>query len=156
MRKRSKYRPKGVRLDTVAYVVSGMHRVDQVEDAGIALKIKNHAALAAVVQGKAERDDIDVLIAALNMTEAFCIMGIGSDWRTEVRHALDCLHAMSVRGLTSGRFILTGLEMKAINLAMDIHDAQLETATVRQMEQAIDLVVKTIKHGKARRIEVAA
>lgn len=156
MRKRSRYKPKGVRLDAVAWVISGMHVVNDVPDAGISLKIKNHGALAAVVQGKAERDDIDVLIAALNMTEAFCIMGIGGDWRTEVRAALDCLHDMSVRGLTTGRFVLTGVEMKAINLAMEVHDAQLETATVRQLEQAIDIVTKTIKAGKARRIEVVA
>jgi hypothetical protein len=156
MRKRSKYRPKGVRLDPLSYVISGLAIVNDVPDAGISLKIKNHGALAAVVQGHATRDDIDVLIAALNMTEAFCIMGIGGDWRTEVREALDALHAMSVRGLKTGRFILTGLEMKAINLAMDVHDAQLEAATVRQLEQAIDIVVKTIKAGKARRIEATA
>ena len=156
MRKRSKYKPKGVRLDNLAYVVSGMHVVNNVPDAGIMLKIKNHAALAAVVQGKATRDDMDVLIAALNMTEAFCIMGIGKDWRPEVRQALDHLHDMALRGLTTGRFILTGVEMKSINLAMEVHDAQLESATVRQLEQAIDIVTKTIKAGKARRIERVA
>lgn len=156
MRKRSNYKPKGVRMDTMAYVMSGLKRVDQVEDAGIMLKIKNHAALAAVTQGKAARDDIDTLIAAMNMTEAFAIINIGADWSAEIRAAQDALYAVAKRGVTMGRFVLTGLELKAINLAMDIHDAQLEVSTVRQLEQALDIVNKTIRHGLARRIEVPA
>jgi hypothetical protein len=133
-----------------------MKRIDQVDNAGVVLKIKNHDALAAVVQGRANRNDIDTLIGALNMTEAFCLLNIGQDWRPEVGQAQDALYELAKRGVKLGRFILTGPEMQALNLAMDIHDAQLEAATVRQLEQALEIVEKTIRHGKARRIQVAA
>jgi hypothetical protein len=37
-------------------------------------------------------------------------------------------------------------------LAMEIHDAQLDAATVIDIEQALDLIEKEIRGGKARPI----
>lgn len=154
MRKRSKYKPKGVRLDVVRYVVEGMKPMAQ-HPAVLDLRIKNHAAMTAVVKGMATRGDIDVLIAALNMAEALVLVKaeLGSDWRGEINAAQDALYAMAKRGVdNNNRFIFTGPEMKTMNLAMEIHDAQIEKATVAQLEQAIDIVTKTIKNHKARPI----
>lgn len=159
MRKRSKYKPKGVRLDVMAWVKSGMLPVSQVQDAAINLKIKNHAALAAITQGKAVRDDLDVLIAAMNVTEALARNNIGKDWATEIRAAQDAVVSMARRGLERGdRFLFTGPELTAVNLAMEVHDAQLDACTVAELEKALHLVEQEIKHKRARAIahEVAA
>lgn len=154
MRKKSKYKPKGVRMDTMAYVKQSLTLVSNVEHAGLSLKIKNHSAMANVVQGKGVRDDIDTLIAAMNVTEALAILGTGSDWRTEIRDALDALHDMSLRGIEKGdKFILTGREMQKLNLAMDIHDAQLDACTVKQLEEGLKLVDSYIRNGRARSIQ---
>jgi len=75
MRKKSKYKPKGVRLDAVNWVLAGMKPVASVGDAIVVLKAKNHSALTEVVQGRGNRDQIDVLIAALNMCEAYAVHG---------------------------------------------------------------------------------
>ena len=56
---RKKYKPKGVRLDVMAWVKSGMLPINKVDHAGVTLKIKNHAALASITQGTGTRDDID-------------------------------------------------------------------------------------------------
>ena len=151
MRKRSRYRPKGVILDPINHVLSGMKRVGSIS-AGTDLMIKNHSCLDAVRRGEATRDDIDVLIAALNMTEALALMRIGEDWKVEIRAAQDALFAVGSRGAETGKFILRGPELTALNLGMEIHDAQLAVCTVSELERAIDMVHKTIVAKKARPI----
>jgi len=151
MRKRSKYRPKGLISDPLSYVLNGMKTVGSIS-AGTDLMIKNHSCLDAIRRGEATRDDIDVVIAALNMTEALALMHIGEDWQVEIRAAQDALFAVGSRGAETGRFILRGPELKALNLGMEIHDAQLAVSTVAELEKAIDLVRKTIVSKKARPI----
>lgn len=153
MRKRSSYRPKGIRPDAVSYVLSSIKPLSKVDDALTTLKIKNHGAMAAVTQGYACRDDMDLLIAAMNIAEAFCIKGIGSDYYPQIRAGQDALQALCKRGVDRGdRFIFKSEEMQALNLAMEVHDAQLEVATVKQLEQAVEFVRETIRLGKARKI----
>jgi hypothetical protein len=150
MRKRSKYKPKGIRLDNMAWVQSGLKRVDEVSESAT-IKIRNHDAMNMLRLGTATRAEIDVLINALNVTEALAQHGVGSDWMPELRAAQDALYTLARRGLTS-RFIVRGEELTALNLAMEIHDAQLETVTVKQLEAAINFVNETVRLKKARPI----
>ena len=48
MKKRSKYRPKGVILDPIKYVMSGLVPMASMKDQLIALQLKNHLALEAL------------------------------------------------------------------------------------------------------------
>ena len=97
--------------------------------------------------------DIDKIIAAFNMTEALACMGIGADWLPEIKEAQDALLTLARRGVEKDyRFILTGPELQAMNQCMEIHDAQLEVATIQQLEQAMDIVNKIIAQRKARPI----
>lgn len=149
MRKRSKYRPKGLIYDTMNHVLSGMKVVGAIS-AGTTLKIKNHAALEQVRQGLGTRDDIDVLICAFNITEALAMMRIGDDWKVEIRAAQDALLAVGRRGVETGKFILRGPELTSFNLAMEIHDAQLDACTVAELEKAMDVVEAIVKNKLAR------
>jgi hypothetical protein len=152
MKKKSKYKPKGIRLDALNWVLSGLKPVSQVGDALLVLKAKNHSALTEVVQGRGNRDQIDVLIAALNMCEAYAIHGKGKDWLPEIKEAQDALYEMASRGLEKEKFLFRGPEMQAVNLAMDVHDAQLEESTVKQLEEMSDFVTKQIILKRARPI----
>jgi hypothetical protein len=152
MRKRSKYKPKGVRLDALNWVLSGLKPVSEVGDALIILKAKNHSALTEVVQGRGNRDQIDVLIGALNICEAFAVHGKGCDWLPEIKEAQDALYDMALRGVNTEKFLFRGPEMQAVNLAMEIHDAQLEVATVKELEDMTDFVTKQIILKRARPI----
>lgn len=156
MRKRSKYRPKGVRLDVMQWIKGGMAPMAE-NPAAVDLRIKNHGALKAITDGRATRDDLDVMIAALNITEALASQNqaLGSDWWIEVRAAQDAFLIMVRRGLAKDRFIFTGPELTAVNLAMEIHDAQIDKCTVAQLEEALLLVQKQIRDGKTRKIEEA-
>jgi hypothetical protein len=150
MRKKSKYKPKGVRLDNMAWVQSGLRRVEDVS-ASATIKIRNHDAMNTLRLGNATKAEIDIIIAALNIAEALARRGVGSDWLPELRAAQDALLTLARRGLTS-RFIVRADELTALNLAMEIHDAQLEAVTVKQLETAMDFVAETVRLKKARAI----
>lgn len=151
MKKRSKYRPRGLIMDTMLFVSSGLKKVGSIS-AGTTLKIKNHTALESVRCGEGTREDVDTLIAAFNITEALAMMRIGDDWKDEIRAAQDALLAMGRRGVETGKFILRGPELTTFNLAMEIHDAQLDACTVSELEKAIDIVNSIVRAKGARLI----
>jgi hypothetical protein len=152
VRKRSKYRPKGVIMDTMTWVRAGMKRVDQIS-AGTTLKIRNHDAMNNMRLGQATRREIDAIIDAMNVAEALADQGIGEDWKPEIRAAQDAMLTLARRGVANGmRFIAKGEELKALNLCMEIHDAQLEVVTVKQLEVAMDDVLERMRLKKMRSI----
>ncbi len=152
MRKRSSYRPKGVIMDTMRHVLGGFTPVRE-HGKATTLKIKNHNALANMTQGSGSRDDIDILIACMNVAEALAITAeLGDGYRAEITAAQDALLAMSRRGLERDRFLFTGLELTAMNLGMEVHDAQLDACTVGELEKALDFVAREIKAKRARAI----
>lgn len=156
MRKRSKYRPRGVRMDTVSFVLSGMKPV--VEHSGATtMRIRNHAAMTALTRGQATRSDIDALISAFNITEALARVNpkLGADWMAEIRAGQDALYEVAVRGRGTQKFVLTGPEMAAMNLVMDVHEAQLAQATVLEIERATDMVLHRIRTKQTRKIAVS-
>jgi len=153
LRKRSKYRPKGVIPDPIKYVLSGVKRVGAITE-GTNLMIINHDALNNVRMGRGSRSDIDVLINALNITEALAIKKkhLGGDWRVEIRAAQDAILELGRRGVETGKFILRGPELNALNLGMEIHDAQLQECTVTELEQAVDYVAAIVRSKQARAV----
>jgi hypothetical protein len=86
------------------------------------------------------------------MCEAYAIHGKGSDWLPEIREAQNALYEMASRGLEKEKFLFRGPEMQAVNLAMDVHDVQLEESTVKQLEDMADFVAKQIVLKRARPI----
>jgi hypothetical protein len=154
MRKRSKYKPRPVLANPVQWVLGGFQPMRENEHA-LGLKIKNHQAMFDMTSGDADRDTIDVLIAAMNMAEALATVNpdkLGSHLASEIREAQDALYAMGRRSLAKGVFRFTGPEMQAMNVGMDIHDQQLDTCNIAELHEAINLVAKNIRHKKARAI----
>lgn len=152
MRKRSKYRPKPVIPDTMTWVRAGMKKVDEIS-AGTTLKIRNYDAMDSLRKGQATRREIDALIDAMNVAEALSNRGIGNDWAAEIRTAQDSLLALARRGVANDmRFIVKGEELKALNLGMEVHTAQLEAVTVKQLETAMNDVMETLRLKKMRHI----
>jgi len=142
MRKRSKYRPKPVLQNPLGYVLEGLEPVRSHGSHALNLKIKNHLALSNLTQGKANRHDIDILINMVNIVEALYRLGFGKEYAEEVQRGLAALYAVAVRGKDSNRFILKADEMNALNTITELHDAQLEVITLKDLDQAVALVEK--------------
>ena len=154
MRKRSKYKPKRNLVDPVTWVLAGIKPFKEVPTS-INIRIKNHAAMDALRRGEATREEMDVLIGAFNMTEAYTILrpDLGADWVKEIRAGQDALLMVAARGIESGRFVLKAQELVAMNLVMELHDAQLDQTNVREMELAMEIIDKEYKHHKMRSVQ---
>jgi hypothetical protein len=154
MKKKSKYKPRGVRYDNMSWIIAGMKKVGTLPTAGVALKLKNHEALDSILKGHGTKEHVDMLISAVNMAEAMTRVrdNLGRDWVEEIRAAQDAVYAMGVRGYEKGSFLFTGPEMTAVKLIMDLHDNQLDDCTVKEMEQALFIVEEELRLRKARAI----
>jgi len=152
MRKKSKYKPKGVRLDTMAWLKSGMLRASEVGGGNIILntRIKNHNAIDQLRKAEATKDDIGTIIEAFNVTESLALLRIGDEYRTEIKAAQDAIYSLCQRAVKHGKYVLTGPELQAINLGMEVHDAQLDICTVAELEAALDYVWQQIRLRKTR------
>lgn len=140
MRKRSKYRPKNRLQNPVGFVLEGLSPVRSHKAFMLDLKIKNHAAMDSLTKGVATRSDIDTLIAMGNITEAFARMGFGRDYSSVVKDGLLAIRSVGSRGAETDRFILKAAEMTALNELVELHDAQMEVVTLKDMDAAIALV----------------
>lgn len=150
-RKKSKYKPKGVRLDAITWVLNGFRNISETGDAVLNLKIKNHESIECLRKGVATRIDIDTIIGAFNIAEALARMKIGDDYAAEIKAGQDALLDVAKRGVSrDDKFILKAAELSAINLAMEVHDAQLEITTIGELEKAMDIVTKEIRMRRAR------
>jgi hypothetical protein len=150
MRKRSSYRPKHVIANPLEYAIAGVSPPNK--DTLLVVKIKNHDAMNSLLYGRATKDDIDILIHMVNVTEALYRLGFGREYKEVLTAGLDALHQVGTRGLTSGRFILKAPEIAALNELMELHDAQLEVVTVIDMEKALRLVLQEYRAQKMRKI----
>jgi len=152
MRKRSKYRPRAVLANPLGYVLESITPVAKYEQYLVDLKIKTHMAMTTLTKGLATRNDIDTLIAAVNIVEALYRLGFGKEYADVVKNGLDALRDVGRRGVESGRFILKADEMNALNLVMELHDAQMDIITIKDMDKAIELVKEEFRLRKMRSI----
>lgn len=154
MRKRSSYKPRGVRLDNMSWVKAGLKPVGSVPKAGVQLKLVNVASMDALIKGVGTGDHSHTMREAFDM--ALCLPEInkklGKDWLPELKAAKDAAYAMHDRGERTGRFLFTGPEMQAVKQGIEIHTQQLEECTVQEMERALVLVAKK----KAAELQEAA
>lgn len=153
MRKKSKYKPKGVRLDALTYVVSGFKKVADVPDAGTKLLIRNHAAFDEIREGRGTKEHVDMLINMVNMVEALANLQLGRDWMSEIWQAQDAIFHMAQRGVSGKKFLFTGSELSIVQTIIELHDEQLKNCSVKLMEQALADIANEYTHNKMRRIE---
>ena len=155
MKKRSKYKPKGIRLDAMSYIKSGFMKVAKVPEAGLTLVAKNRASLDEIMYGRGDKDHVDILIHAFNQAEAIAHLfpEKGADWMPEIREAQDAVYNMGRRGISGKSFVFTGPELQAVKLAMQVHEQQLEETSVKEIEQAINYVAARIRSKKVRVIQ---
>ena len=62
MRKRSKYKPRPIIPDPMAYVRSGLLKITQVPNAGTKLQLLNYSSLDEVIRGNPTKAHVDDII----------------------------------------------------------------------------------------------
>lgn len=145
---RKKYRPKAVLSNPLGYVLESMTRVADHDSLLVDLKIKNHLAMSMLVRGQAKKDDMDKLVVMSNMTEALCALGFGKEYQNVCIDGRYAILSIANRATKHGRFTPTGPEITMLNTLMELHDAQMEIITVKDMEKALDIVRTKLRLGK--------
>lgn len=149
MRKKSKYRPKGIILDPIGYMKESMTPVAKHSSFLMNLKIRNHMSMQVLTQGRATRAEMDDIISMGNAVEALYRLGFGRDYGDVVKNGIESILSVARRGVEKGeRFILTAPEMNALNELMELHDEQMEVITVKDMENAMKLMEKEYRSRK--------
>jgi hypothetical protein len=152
MRKRSKYRPKGVRLDTIGYVTESLKPVAKHDSYLLDLKIKNSEAMVALMRGTATKADIDILIAMSNIVEALYQLGFGSDYKNVGIDGREALLQIVHRATETKRFTPTADQIKALQFLMELHDAQMDVITIKDMERALDFARDQFRNKRMTRL----
>jgi len=152
MKKRSKYRPRPVLVNPLGYVLESMKPVAHHDQYLIDLKIKNNQAMVALLRGEAVYSDIDTLIAMSNIVEALYKLGFGDEYKDVTVDGREAIISIVHRATDIKRFTPTGLEIQALNLLMELHDAQMDVITIKDMERALDYIKLKMSQHKATRL----
>lgn len=111
-------------------------------------KLINHAALANLARGAGDKEDWERLVGAVNHAIIMCEQGIGLEFRDHMIAARVALTECGKRAYRNElRFVFTGDELKALNEAMDCHDAQLENVRAIDVDRAANEVQRRLRHG---------
>ena len=144
MKKRSKYRPRRVLLDTMAFVQESLTPVALHDTYLLDLKITNSMAMAALMKGTATKRDMDVLVAMSNIVEALYELGFGSQYQDVATEGRYAILSIVYRAIERLRFVPTGEDIRRLNTLMELHDAQMDAITLADMERAISLAKRRI------------
>ena len=144
-RRAKAHRPRDVIQNPLNFMLGGLKRIDgeRLTD----MNSINHASMQAIVQGRGTRDHWDRLVGCMNMANVMCELGTGEQYRAELLAGRDALLVIGRRAAVKGAFTPTGDEMRALNLALEVHDAQLEASRVIDVERASDEVVRRVRSG---------
>jgi len=146
---RKKYRPKHILQDPVGFVTERITPITKHESYLLDLQLKNSQSMTALLQGRASKRDMDSLIAMSNIVEALQRLGFGKDYEEVAVGGREAILKIVWRAVDKLRFVPTGPEINALNLLMELHDAQMEIITVQDMEAAIALAKQLIRTKNA-------
>lgn len=145
MRKRSSYRPRPVIRNTMAYVAAGM--VPPSDALQQKVQIINHGSLHSLTHGRGALDDWNNLSIAMHLALVICDQGTGDEYRHLVLDGLKAHNKCGIRRLQGKNWGYGGLELQAVSLAMEVHDAQIPLLTVREWERAHYAAIKNLEKG---------
>ena len=147
MRKRTKRRVYALR-DPISYAIGGVRTFRSVS-ASVDVEIANHASMEALVKGEATKYDLQVLSNMVNMCIALGKQGFAEAHQQDFADAKAAIVSIVERGKKLSRVVATGPEIKALNWALEVHDAQLGVVSVSEIERANKYIQDTVRSGGA-------
>lgn len=156
MRKRSKYRPRPKLVNPVQWVLEGFTPMRENAEA-VAIKIRNHQAMFEITQGNAGVREFSVIDTALLMAGGLAQINpdkLGGHLMQEIDAAILASLAMFKRAKAKGIYRFTGPELQTINLGMEIHDQQLDTCTLEELNRAV-MHVRPVVMAREKALAIA-
>ncbi|MCA7945626.1 hypothetical protein LGM32_17305 [Burkholderia vietnamiensis] len=134
---RAKYDPRRAlsaahRLDARAHGRRQLHD-SQMRDLGIAYRI----AFEQMRSGRGDVSTWSTIHGMTHMAIAIAERGIGHEHADALERALAGIERAERHGIATGRWLFDGDALSAVGAALNIHDAQLEAATIGDAREAI-------------------
>lgn len=149
MRKKSKYKPRQILQNPLGFVLENITPITQHKNYLVDLQLKNSSAMERLLKGKANKQDMNILIVMSNITEALQLMGFGTEYKEVGVDGREALIGIIMRAVKILRFTPTGKEIQSLNMLMELHDAQMDVITVKSMDAAVGLAKKLIIQKRA-------
>lgn len=156
MRKRSRYKPKPVLVDPVAFVVEGSTLLADHGGYALSWKLKNNQAFASLMRGQASKMDMDTLAAVHNITEGLLVTLGGRDVDGTVARSAVAIIDICARAGEGKNLAMRAEEMQAMRDLMSLHDELVDVVTVGQFEKALAYAKREIAAGRANKIKEIA
>lgn len=134
-----KYRPRRVEKNILGLVIPNvMMMADQAETTDI--HVKMHDCMADVVAGNGTESDANLLVWTACITLAYTKLreGLGRQFAADIRAGYKAARRLQLRGERTGQFVFTGTEKKAMAWLLEIHEVQLQAATVAETYAAME------------------
>lgn len=143
---RKKYTPRPVLANPISYVLTGFKPVRGADADRI--KIISHGSMHALTTGTGTRADWELICNALNVAVVLAERDIGGEYIEQIRNAMIAHAQCGKRLFKGGTLGYTGEQMSVVNFALDVHDAQVDIATIGDMEFAHLEVKKRLRDKK--------
>ena len=128
------------------HIIEGQQRVaDHSPARSMAWSLRAALSFDAVRTGTANQEDICALIAVQAIVASFVLGGIATEYEDLVRASKTAIDAMQRRHAKTGSSTINHDERTAIADLLQLHDAIMEIATVKMIEQAHAHAIRSIK-----------
>lgn len=124
------------------------------------IMMKPYLAYGQLRLGKAEGDDIAVLVQSFSFTQGMLqrfhdfsnLKDEMQSMMSDVVNAEEALNALAKRSQSSGseQFIATGEELKAIQRCLGVLDGLVEVSTINHVSAALQYSIDKMNHRRAR------
>ncbi|WP_395009801.1 hypothetical protein [Undibacterium sp.] len=145
VKRTKKHRPIAVKTNAVEWAIGGAFTFP-IETQQKIMK-EPLAAFELLRQGKASRDDWNMICQALNVGEALCELNICNNRLDDFNKGHDALHQIALRMLAGKPSTCYAHELAAVKEAMDMHKIQLQFCSQGEFSRAVKRVTNLLKGG---------
>lgn len=132
---RRKYKPKPINPSALVDAVASRQPMERAKQQDVS--IVAHQAMRALVSGDGTEFDVEHLAVATNLSMLLTELGVGREYLAVAIAGQEAVVRCRARAERTGKWGLDGPAIAAIDLALELHDQQVEIATQAQMSAAI-------------------
>lgn len=144
--KRTKrYVPREIQSDPVSWAVAGAHKLPT--ESLDAMFVPINDAITHLKQGRASRDDWNIVCQALNLAEALAAARIGANLLDAITVGQEALHQIALRMLETGSSTCRAAELSAMDESLVMYRAQLQVCTQAELSRAVARVKNLHRSG---------
>lgn len=143
---RKKYDPNKRMNRMVATMDFAVQQLPMRADAQRDIEIAAHIALERLING-GDKDSLYILATAFDVTHELALKGCGEDYLPEIKRGMAAIVRTKKAANLTGVWRLDAADVDAVKAALEVHDAQLETASRALVVKVMNEVMARVEGG---------